>query len=140
MTGLDANVLVRYLVQDDRRQGRLAAKVIEGELTPDNKGLISSLVLCEVIWVLKRAYRQPKEKLTAVIRMILETDVFEVENRECAWRAYYDYDEGPADFSDYFLAEVNRSRGAERTVTFDERALKNESLFRRPDGLPKGRA
>ena len=129
MIGIDTNVLVRYLVQDDPRQSRLATAVIEKRLTPDNKGLVASIVLCEVVWVLKRAYRQPKDKLLSVVRMILETDVFEVENRECAWRAYYDYDEGVADFSDYYLAEINKSKGALKTVSFDDRALKCTALF-----------
>lgn len=131
MIGLDTNVIVRYLVQDDPRQGRLADKIIERELSADCKGLIASIVLCEVVWVLKRAYRQPREKIAEVIRMILETDVFEVENRECAWRAYYDYDEGTADFSDCYIAEINKAKGAEATVSFDECALESKGLFRR---------
>ena len=66
-----------------------------------------------------------------MIRSVLSTDVFEIENREAAWRAYYDYDEGGADFSDYYIAEINRERGASHTVSFDADALKSR-LFKAP--------
>ena len=131
MIGIDTNVLVRFIVQDDPKQSRIATRLIETILTLDNKGFISSVVLCEVVWVLKRRYRQPKERLLLVVKSILETDVFEVEHRDCAWRAYYDFDEGAADFSDYYIAQINKENGAPHTLTFDENALKHR-LFRLP--------
>ena len=131
MIGIDTNVLIRYIVQDDPGQSRIATRVIEEKLSPENKGFVSSVVLCEVVWVLKRFYRQPKEQLLLVVKTILETEVFEVEHRDCAWRAYYDFDEGDADFSDYYIAQVNKVYGASFTVTFDETAQKHR-LFRSP--------
>ena len=131
MIGLDTNVLVRFIVQDDPMQSQEATYLIEKRLTSENKGFVSSIVLCEVLWVLKRAYRQPKEQLLVVVKLILEADVLEVENRDCAWRAYYDYDEGPADFSDYYIAQINKAHGASITVTFDDNALKHR-LFKSP--------
>ena len=131
MIGIDTNVFIRYIVQDDPGQSRIATRLIEGELSPENKGFVSSVVLCEVIWVLKRFYRQSKEQLLLVVKTILETEVFEVEHRDCAWRAYYDFDEGDADFSDYYICQINKSCGAPFTVTFDETAQKHR-LFRAP--------
>lgn len=131
MIGIDTNVIIRYIVQDDPGQSRIATRVIEENLSPENKGFVSSVVLCEVIWVLKRFYRQPKEQLLLVVKTILETEVFEVEHRDCAWRAYYDFDEGDADFSDYYICQINKSCGAPFTVTFDETAQKHR-LFRSP--------
>ena len=131
MIGIDTNVLVRYIVQDDPKQSRIATKLIETSLSATNKGFISSVVLCEVVWVLKRLYRQPKDRLVLVVKTILEAEAFEVEHRDCAWRAYYDSDEGAADFSDYYLARINKTYGASFTVTFDEKAQKHR-LFKSP--------
>ena len=131
MIGIDTNVLVRYIVQDDPKQSRIATKLIETSLSATNKGFISSVVLCEVVWVLKRLYRQPKDRLLLVVKTILEAEAFEVEHRDCAWRAYYDFDEGLADFSDYYLARINKTYGATFTATFDERAQKHR-LFKSP--------
>ena len=131
MIGLDTNVLVRFIVQDDPKQSRIATKLIETGLSVSDRGFISSIVLCEVVWVLKRCYCQSKDSLLLVIKTILETEVFEVEHRDCAWRAYYDFDEGQADFSDYYLARINKACGAPFTVTFDEGAQKHR-LFKAP--------
>ena len=125
MIGIDTNVLVRYIVQDDPKQSKIATKLIESRLSIADKGFISSIVLCEVVWVLKRLYRQPKDRLLLVVKAILEAEAFEVEHRDCAWRAYYDFDEGLADFSDCYLARINKTYGASFTVTFDERAQKH---------------
>ena len=131
MIGLDTNVLVRFIVQDEPKQSKIATKLIETGLSVTKKGFISSVVLCEVVWVLKKLYRQPKDRLLLVVKTILEAEVFEVEHRDCAWRAYYDFDEGSADFSDYYLARINKTYGASFTVTFDERAQKHR-LFKPP--------
>jgi predicted nucleic-acid-binding protein len=129
VTGIDTNVLVRYLVQDDPGQSALATRFIEEELSADNKGYIASVALCETIWVLARAYKQPKKTLLKVIRGVLEAEVFEVENRDCAWRAYFDFDEGEADYSDYLIGEICKAKGAAAVVTFDSNALKHR-LFK----------
>ena len=131
MIGIDTNVLVRFIVQDEPKQSQIASRLIEDILSAANKGFISSIVLCEVVWVLKRLYRQPKDRLLLVVKTILEAEVFEVEHRDCAWRAYYDFDEGLADFSDYYLAQINKTHGASFTVTFDEKAQKHR-LFKSP--------
>ncbi len=57
MTGIDTNVLVRYIVQDDPAQSALATTFIEKNCTAKKPGFINLIVLCELTWVLKRAYR-----------------------------------------------------------------------------------
>ena len=126
MISLDTNVIVRYIVQDDKVQSNKATEIIEGELSQERRGFISSIVLCEVIWVLARAYKQPKSKLLEVIRIIFETDVFELKHRSEVWRAYVAYAKGKADFSDYLIDEIGRSAGADKTVTFDEACSDHE--------------
>jgi len=51
MVGLDTNVIVRYVMQDDERQAAIANRIIDEELTPANKGFVTTVVLCEVLWV-----------------------------------------------------------------------------------------
>ncbi len=48
MIGLDTNVLVRYLTQDDPNQSKQANQIIDEQLTPGNPGFISSIVLIEL--------------------------------------------------------------------------------------------
>jgi hypothetical protein len=63
MIGLDTNVLVRYLTQDDPDQAARATRVVEQELTADTPGFIGLVVLVETAWVLQRLYRASAEEI-----------------------------------------------------------------------------
>ncbi len=66
MIGLDTNVLIRYLVQDDPGQSRKATQVIVKRCTRDDPGFINRIVLCELIWVLESAYGYSKDTIVPV--------------------------------------------------------------------------
>ena len=56
MKGVDTNVLVRYLTQDDASQGKRATAVFERALTAGERIHVDTVVLCELVWVLRTAY------------------------------------------------------------------------------------
>lgn len=123
MTGIDTNVLVRYLVQDDPDQARKATRFITNECSSDDPGLINRIVLCELVWVLEAAYGYPREKVALALEGILRTTQFEIEDHQEAWSSFREYQEG-GDFADAFIGTVNRRLGCERTVTFDRKAAR----------------
>ena len=92
MIGLDTNVLVRYIVQDDVEQSKISTTFIERHISSTNPGFINHIVLCEIIWVLKKAYRYDKPIITSVLERILQTKEFIVENAEVAWIALKEYE------------------------------------------------
>ena len=55
MIGLDTNVLVRYLAQDDPAQSARATEIIERRLSDENPGFVSVVAMAEMVWVLQRA-------------------------------------------------------------------------------------
>ncbi len=122
MIGLDTNVLVRYIVRDDERQTKAATRLIELRCTSDDPGLVSSIVLCELAWVLARGYRYPRGTVGQVLRRILSVQELQVEDAESAWRAVRLFEQGKADFADHLIGISNRENKAEVTYTFDERA------------------
>ena len=117
MIGLDTNVLVRYLVQDDARQAAVATRQIEA-----NRCFINSIVLCELVRVLNAAYGYDRREIAGVIEKILMTAEFEIENTDHAWAALKYYQGTKADFADCLIAHTNRARGCEKTISFDKRA------------------
>lgn len=121
MTGIDTNVLVRYLVQDDAEQARKATYFITNECSTDDTGLINRIVLCELVWVLETAYEYPRSAVAMALEKILRTAQFTVEDHQEAWLAFRDYQNG-ADFADALIAAINRRFGCGVTVTFDRRA------------------
>jgi predicted nucleic-acid-binding protein len=56
MIGLDTNILVRYLAEDDPVQSPKAREIIERRLTEADPGFISVVTIAETVWVLDRAY------------------------------------------------------------------------------------
>ena len=129
MVALDTNVIVRYIAQDDNRQSKIATHIFEEVITEDNHGFLTAISLCETLWVLKRAYDQPKETLIKVLETLLQTDFLELEHRDLVWGAIEDFRNGKADFSDYFLARIGKRHGASTTFSFDANALKAKMLF-----------
>ena len=123
MIALDTNVLVRYIVQDDKTQARQASKVIEG-LTPDRPAFISCIVLCEINWVLRTAYKIAKSECVETIKNILSVAVFDIERLEPCLAALRQYEAGQADFSDYLIQNIAKQEGYDTVLTFDKKALK----------------
>lgn len=127
MIGLDTNVLVRYIIQDDTKQAAKATALVEG-LTSEEPGFISCIVLCELNWVLKSAYQVEKAQSISVIKKILSAAVFEIENLDCCMKALRAYEAGRADFSDYIIRELAIKAGCSAVVTFDNVALVSEGF------------
>jgi len=126
--GLDTNVLVRYLTQDDKGQAEVAAKTIEGAAARGERMLIQPIILCELVWVLESAYDFPKSDLLRGLEGILQTAQFEIVEKDVIWQALSDYRQGKGDFSDYYLGRANVKTGAAITLTFDK-MLKGTPYF-----------
>lgn len=129
MIGLDTNVLVRYLTQDDRAQALRAEAAILSATTGGRRCAIAGIVLCELVWVLREAYNIPKAEIVAALDGILVTGAFEVIDRERVQSAVEHYRQGPADFADYLIGEAYLEAGCTETVTFD-RAVRGAPGFR----------
>lgn len=122
MIGLDTNVLVRYVVQDDPEQSEVAARLVEGRCTRESPGFVSQLVLAELVWVLRGAYGYDKPVVVSVLRQILQTSELTVDRPALAWAALSDYEKGPADFADCLIGHQNHAAGCAVTFTFDKKA------------------
>jgi len=122
MIGLDTNVLVRYLTQDDPVQSAQANAFVEHQLSSAEPGIIGHVVLCEVGWVLSWAYGYTREQVADALGALLTCREFQVESPDLAILAVQDYRQGTADFSDYLLGRAHQRLGARYTATFDRKA------------------
>ncbi len=128
MRGLDTNVLVRYLTQDDPVQSRKATALIEGAAGQGEALHVDVVVLCEVVWVLRGAYAFDKATVAETVGKILDAGAFSIGNRDLLREALAAYRTGQGDFADHVLGLHNRESGCRATVTLD-RALRRSSLF-----------
>ncbi|MBS0012946.1 MAG: type II toxin-antitoxin system VapC family toxin [Desulfobacterales bacterium] len=126
MIGLDTNVLVRYLTQDHAEQSAQANHLIESCCTRESPAMIATVVLCELVWVLRGAYKYEKHWVIKVLEQILSTKEFSIQDPHTAGSALAAYRRGPADFSDYVIIYKNRSAGCEATYTFDHKLARHK--------------
>ena len=111
MIGLDTNVLIRYLTQDDEEQAAKANKLIDNKLSLNKPGFITLISLVEIIWVLESCYGQTKDEIIGVLHSLLTTKQLLVESADTAYLAVKRYAAGKADFSDALIAIISENRG-----------------------------
>ena len=125
MTGLDTNVLLRYLLKDDAAQAARA----EREIERDERFLIDGIVLCEMVWVLETGYGFSRTEVAGALDKVVATAQFEIDGKDLVLAALADFRRSAADFSDCLIGRRNRNAGAPETATFD-RSLKGLEGFR----------
>jgi predicted nucleic-acid-binding protein len=123
MTGLDTNVLIRYLVQDDALQSPKATACIEA-FTSEDRGYVSLTALVELGWVLTSCYAMEKEDLIRIFDTLLRTKNLAVDQATTVWRAVSLFRLSKADFEDCLILCCGHAAGCEETITFDNVAAK----------------
>lgn len=129
MIGFDTNVLVRYLTQDDPGQSARANRLLETRCTRETPGWIALVVLCELVWVLRGAYRYEKSRVIEVLERIMATAELDIENEDVARQALSAYREGKADFADYVILCGARVAGCEAVYSFDRRLAAHNGVL-----------
>jgi predicted nucleic-acid-binding protein len=124
MIGLDTNVLVRYLAQDDPVQSRIATELIEQRLSEQDPGFISVVAMAETVWVLEGAYGLADQDIAGTIERLLEADVLEVESEQQVFTAMIALKEGRGSFADALIGALDAKAGCSRTLSFDRKALR----------------
>jgi len=123
MIGLDTNVLVRYIMQDDAKQSAQASKLIES-LTPSTPAFVSLVSVVELGWVLTTCYGLTRAQVAQAIDALLRTKEIVVDRSDEIFRALRVYKSSSADFADCLIERISASAGCERTMTFDHGAAK----------------
>lgn len=124
MLGIDTNVLVRFLVQDDEGQFEKARKLIKREVAAGRKVFINQLVLMETEWVLRSCYAVPKNQIIEAISGLLEAVDVQLEDESVIEEALFNWKDATADFADCLIGAKNRRMGCTATATFNNKASK----------------
>lgn len=127
MIGLDTNVLVRYIMQDDPKQSPKATKLIES-LDGDNPGYITMVSVVELYWVLTSSYELTGQQVALALEAILRTKQFLVERADQVMRALRVFGDSKADFADCLIERSASGAGCGQTMTFDVGASKHAGM------------
>lgn len=120
MIGLDTNVLLRWLADDDESGGQAAAArraVLDAE-----ECYVNPIVLAETIWVTSRVFRQPRAVQAEIVERLLVARNVRVGDRPSVEAALDGFRAGGPGFVDHLIGALNAAGGCETTITFDKRA------------------
>lgn len=122
MIGIDTNVLVRYIAQDDAAQSAQATQLIEQVCSAQAPGFIGVVVLVELAWVSESCYGATRAEVVEILRRILSIRQLVVQEAELVWKALRLFESGKADFSDCVIERTANATGCTKTMTFDQKA------------------
>ncbi len=121
---VDTNVLVRAVVSagdaagEEGRQSQQAASLLRGA----EQVVVSSIVLCEFVWVLRSVYKYSFAEIAVAIRALAAATNVVCDRRAVA--AGLTIGLAGGDFADGVIAEAGFVAGADIFVSFDQRAVK----------------
>ncbi len=122
MTGLDTNILLRYLLEENDPQKASADRFFIRSAERGETLFVNQIVLCEVTWVLARALKFDRQQIGAILERLLATEQLEFEAKDLIVDALGIYRTTRADFADCLIGVRNRDSGCGATVTFDRTA------------------
>jgi predicted nucleic-acid-binding protein len=125
MIGIDTNILVRYLTNDDPKQCAQVAALFAEYSGHESSIYINNVILCELVWVLDRGYKYSLEQISMALKLILQTPEFVFDNHQLLSTAVMEYERSKAaDLSDIIISLTNKQIGCNNTYSFDQAAIK----------------
>ena len=124
MVGLDTNLILRYLLQDDPKQTTLANHIVDQLLSDRNPGFISLVTILEMVWVLRSLLKQTPTEIATHLEHLLAAESLEVQNGQQVFEAAFALKRGTGEFEDALGGALNAWAGCSHTLTFDKRALR----------------
>ena len=127
MIGLNTNVIVRYIAQDDVVQSAQATNIIES-LSAEGPGFITLVSVVELVLVMQGCYKASKEECIAILQTLLRTREILTENAEVTLMSLNQDSTSNADFADCLIERSAHYFKCSSTMTFDSNAAKTAGM------------
>jgi predicted nucleic-acid-binding protein len=124
VSALGTNVLVRFLVQDDARQGAVATRLIRSGVEAGGALFVPVTVVLELAWVLRSTFGFDKASVLQALFGLLRSFELSFESEVAVEAALDHYADNQADFADCLHAALAMVAGQGPLWTFDQAAAK----------------
>lgn len=121
--GVDSNVLIRFLVDDDPDQNR-AARLVLSSCDVENPVFVSAVTLAETVWLLTNRLKYPMKEVARLLLDLLASEGLVIEHAGELDLLVGDDRAPSTDLADYLIAWSGASAGCRHTLTFDRQAAK----------------
>jgi predicted nucleic-acid-binding protein len=122
--GVDTNVLLRLIVNDDPSQRQLALKFGEG-LNREYKGFVTLVSVIEIDWALRSQYGYSKTHVIQALKSLLRIAGLNFQSPDVILSALDTFEQKKTDFADAIIAAQSLEEGCETILTFDRNAAKS---------------
>jgi predicted nucleic-acid-binding protein len=122
---IDTNVLVRFLVNDDRAQAEHVRQLFASAEQQREAFYVPLLVLLETIWVLESAYQIQRADLIETLGELLLMPVLQFEQREAVQAMLAVAGDTNLDLPDALIAQSALHMGCDSVLTFDQKAARS---------------
>jgi len=130
MKALDTNVIIRFLLVDDKAQARSVKALFELAEKTGEQYFVTTPMILEMIWVLSAVYGFAREEVLHALELLTEMPILAFESYESVRQVVTLGRNTRADIPDLLIGLSGRTAGCETTLTF-EKGLKPTGLFER---------
>ncbi len=125
--GIDTNVLLRWLIDDEPVGGDAPHQTALVERAIAGKGpcYANAVVIAETLWVVGGPLKQPRSVQAEIVERLLNSVNVEVSDRDAVESALDGLKSGGGGFADHLIGAMNRLAGCATTLTFDKAAAKS---------------
>ena len=116
---LDANVVLRFLRDDDPQQSPAAKRLVEAGKAGQALLALSPVTVAEVFYAFRTAYKMPRPKAAKLLGTLLRSSAFELEHEARVLDALDRVEQFNVDFGDGYLA-ATAVETAEAVASFDQ--------------------
>jgi predicted nucleic acid-binding protein len=116
---LDANVVLRFLRNDDPLQSPAAARLFGNAKAKKLRLAVSAVTVAETFYVLSRVYKHTKPDAASKLRPLIQSDAIDVDDRSLVLDALERVIRANVDFGDGYLAATAAQDGGS-IASFDE--------------------
>ena len=127
---LDANIILRFLRNDDPQQSQTAAELFRRAQTKELRLVVSPVIVLEVFYVLAKVYAMPRPNAANVLETLLASGFVACEDGGITLDALSRITSNKISFGDAYLV-ATAARAKEELVSFDKglAAFKDARLF-----------
>jgi predicted nucleic-acid-binding protein len=126
MIGIDTNILIRYLTNDDETQAATVKKYFNDMQAKHERLFVSLAVTLECIWVLESGYNLDNDSILDALNSLLGLSLLKFEHDDSILNIIHARRKG--DLSDQIIGNIGHSSGCSTTMTFDKKAAKLETF------------
>lgn len=118
---VDANVILRYLLEDDEKFFEKAESIFDEALNLKVEILLKEVVIAEVVYVLEKFYKVDRKEISQTLRNLITLRGIKTENKNFILKALEIYSYKNLDFVDCILCAMSEQYDIE---TFDKKLNK----------------